>query len=144
MARCSPSGMRGVTGSSSTLGHRFFSFSSGRHSRTTLHSSWLHGSLSRALLADVRSSGSVSACHGSLVPDGTMETAACSVVSEGLALNSSSLLQSCPCSFHWAPGRAQTPLVRLRPRGQTPYGTSRVDGRHLVPGAGAGVFTNSL
>ena len=125
----------------------FFSFSSGVHSRTPFHSSWLHGSVSRALLA----SGQVSAYLGDL------------------ALNSSSLLQSPSLSgssltvplatspLHEArgrrsrspslslkplarrPTRTQSPLVRLRPRGSTPHGSSGVDGGFLVPGGGAGV-----
>ena len=70
MDRCSP--LRMAKCYWKQLTHlRFFSFSNGVHSRTPLYSSWLHGSLSRALLADVASSGKVTASLGTSVPADT-------------------------------------------------------------------------
>ena len=81
-----------------------FSFGSCVHSRTPLYNAWLHGSLSRTLLADVASSGQVTAYLENSVPSNSQYTKrsnfsiACSITAVGLALSSSSFSRSASLS----------------------------------------------
>ena len=151
----------------------FFSFSSSVHSRSSLFSHWQR-------FPDAFSPGGsrqfqVSAFLETPVPPDTPSArrsafgSACRVTAVGLALGTSTLLQS---SFLLSPSMAiprstssshrqrdrrssppflllrsvartpkstERPLLRLRPRGYTPHGYSGVDVGLLVTGASAGV-----
>ena len=71
-----------------------FSFGSCVHSRTPLYNAWLHGSLTRTLLADVASSGQVTAYLENSVPSDSQFTkrsnfsTTCSITAVGFALSS--------------------------------------------------------
>ena len=77
-----------------------FSFGSCVHSRTQLYNAWLHGSLSRTLLADVASSGQITAYLENSVPTNSLYTkrpnfsTACSITAVGLTLCSSTFSPS--------------------------------------------------
>ena len=152
-----------------------FSFSSGGvHSRSELFSHWLSGSLSRALLADVDSSGESSAYLERPVPTDTQSTrrsafgSACSLALGTSSMQFSSLsspsmamprsTSSSHCrrdrsssspllplrSVARTPRSTERPLVRLRPKGYTTNGHSGVGVGPLVPGTSTGVVRTTI